>query len=161
MSATRTPTFSADIEKVTELVQELSYSPNGEERRAKAKLIAALEDNPVTDWASLTSAAAVQLTGDERIARWWSKPGFAEWFCNKNEFRAKAEFLLDVMLDGLVELAASSDPRTFSSKINAIKVLVEITGRGAKSSKVKVLDTEIPTDPDELREYIAKLEGKK
>lgn len=138
---------------------DLLYCPADDERRLKAQFYAALEENPVCDRDEVTVAAVIQLTGDGRVSAWWGKPGFREWFCNKDEFKAKCDFALDLLLDSFVEIARSDDPKSFGAKVQAAKLLAELRGHTGKGVKTKVLDGEIPTDPDELEAYVDKLEA--
>lgn len=159
--ATKRPTFVAATEAVRDLaVEVVSYQPSDVERQLKAQFQAALEDNPVCDKDNVTAAAVAQLTNDSRIYKLWSKPGFRDWFCNRHEFIAKANYTLDLLLDSFRHIALDTNPKSYGAKVQAAKVLAEITGKVSKGVKTKVLDRDIPDDPEELEKFAADLETK-
>lgn len=157
--ATKRPTFVSATERVRDLATEISYIPSDPEKELKALFTVALEENPITDWNSLSPSVIEELTKDPRIHKWWPKPGFREWFSNRHEFRAKGEFILDKLLDSFLQIALSDDPKSFGAKVQAAKVLAEITGKTQKAAKIRVLDAEIPDNPTEIKAMIKQLEA--
>lgn len=160
--AEKTATYIAAPTKVPEIRRdlELSYSPTDGERRLKSSFIVALSENPVADAEHITAALVEQLTGDPSIHKLWAKPGFKLWFTAVNENRAKAEYTFGRLLDSFEMIALSDDPKSFGPKVQAARVLADILGYSAKSKPAKASDDELPSDPEELRAYIDKLEAK-
>ena len=148
------------IASVAPAVQALEalYQPSDAERRLKASFFAALEDNPVCDRKGVTAAAVELLTNDSGIHRLWGRPRFKEWFTNTSEFAAKCDYVLDQLLDSFEAIALSDDPKSYGAKVSAAKLLADLRGHTSKVAKTRVLDGEIPTDPDKLLEYINTLE---
>jgi hypothetical protein len=159
--AEKRPTFNSIVEKATEAVQglELSYSPTDQERRLRALFYVALEDHPVADADNITPALIEQLTNDSRILKWWSKPGFKEWFQCRVTLQAKAEYALDLLIDSFIDLARSDDPKTVSAKVAAAKLLAEMRGHTGKAKKQQALDVSIPETKEELEAYVKKLQA--
>lgn len=159
--AEKTPTLARAGDALTLAVRdlELSYQASDEERRVKALFFTLLDENPVCDRKNITLAAIEQLTNDSRVSKWWGKPGFKQWFCNHVEVAAKAEFILDKLLDSFRMIADSEDPKSFGAKVQAAKLLADMRGHTAKATKTRVLDAEIPQTQEELEAYVSKLES--
>jgi len=143
--------------KLEKTIMDLVYTPSHTERRVKAAYIASLEENPVLgDQPTIASVSA--LTGDSRIAKWWSKPGFKEWFLNKDEFRQKVEYLATAALDTIEEIMADGDANP-SSRIAAAKLMMEAARKLPKAGDNggKFADDRInEMTQKELEIYIAK-----
>jgi hypothetical protein len=158
--AERTPTLSKVMDTASEAIRaaELSYAPSDAERQLKALFYTAQAENPLADLDKITAAMIEQITNDGRIHKWWSKPGFKEWFCNRFDVQARAEYVLDKLLDSFLDIAISDDPKSYSSKVAAAKFLAELRGYTGRA-KTPPPAHGLPSDPDELRAYIKSLEA--
>ena len=78
--------------KLSDIVEDLDFAPNDAMREAKAAFWAVARDNPLVDPAELSLATVQQVCPDSRVRRWWGTPGFAEWFCNQEEWRQRIEY---------------------------------------------------------------------
>lgn len=124
-----------------ELVDSLVYVPTTQERKLKAKFWSRAAENPLVslNGNSITLAQVKQLAGNANIVDTsWKKPGFKDWFLNQDEGRAKLEYLFDLGLDAMEELLQNPDPKTSSAKVNAVKLLAELTGRYIKGKQGQV-----------------------
>jgi len=129
----------ADFSLVREASSELIYVPSQQERKLKAKFWAKAAENPLLslDGSQVTAVQVKQLLPglNGQIDGCWKKPGFKDWFLNPEEGRAKLEYLFDLGLDAMEELLLNPDPKTSAAKVNAFKLIAELTGRSSKSAK--------------------------
>jgi hypothetical protein len=140
--------------------ESLDFEPSAAMKKAYARFWVEMRENPIASADDVTCAMAVQLTGENRINQWWRLPGFKEWFCNKNEWRHRAENLMSKWLDACEFVL--SDPDVYTKQLNAVmqmgKVLVDVTGRAAPSRKeVKLLDTDLnKMSKEQLQDFVKK-----
>lgn len=117
------------------LAEEVLYKPSPAERRLKARYWS------IMDGALLlgepTQADINRTLGGNYLSRSWAKEGFKEWFLNKEEGRARLEYLFDLGLDSLETILTDPDPKSNSAKVAALKLLAEMTGRSTKSKPEK------------------------
>jgi len=120
---------------------DLVFIPSPPQRQTKAKFMVSLEENPSVDPSEVSLAAAIQITGDSRLEKWWKRPGFADWFRGKEEFKERLEYLCQLGLDTAEDILLSDDPKSVNAKVSLIKVLLESGGKmPAKGKEVKFLD---------------------
>lgn len=115
------------------VVAEIIFHPTEAQRRLKATLLAKLENNPLTDLASLSLAEVQEITGSAVVQKWWSVPGFPDWLLDKNENRAKLEYLFSLALDAAEQVLMNTDPKAQGSRVAMIKVLSELAGKMPKT----------------------------
>lgn len=111
-------------ETVSTVFEEVAFIPSRSHKEVKAKLLARLEDNPITDIDSITCSAVVSITKDSRINHWWTIPGFKEWFKDKDEFRVGLSVAANNAL-AVLEEVAQNDLAPPSSRVAAAKILLE------------------------------------
>lgn len=136
-------------------VDDLTYEPSDAERRAKAQFWAKYYDDPKMDRNSISLAAVLDYTGDSRISRWWGKPGFKEWFCNKDEWRQRQEYLVNLAQSVAEDILL--DPKANpTAKVALIKFLTESIGRAeARIRETKMLDAAVHNmTAEQLEEFI-------
>lgn len=147
------PSNSDIVEMV---VSELTYIPTPEQRRVKSAFWARFSDNPIGEvGAGLTIATVARIVDDSRIPRWWSSPGFKQWFSNENEFRDRLEYLSHKILDTLEEILV--DPRgNASARVGAAKLILEAARKmPSKQQEVKYIDAGISgMTKQQLTDYI-------
>ncbi len=135
---------AANSPQPTELkdaVEQLIYVPTVQERKLKAKFWSKAGENPLMPIAgsNISLANIKQMTGNNQsLDAAWKKPGFQNWFMNADDGRAKMEYLFDLGLDAIEELLMSPDPKTSSAKVNALKLLAELTGRYIKGKQGQI-----------------------
>jgi hypothetical protein len=125
----------------------VDFRPTDLQVKAKVRFWTRQADNPLADSASVTRQIAIQVTGDQRLAGWWSLPGFADWFTNRDEFRERAEYLVEC-----------DDPKVVNAQVQLIKAIIEASGRGPATKKeVKYLDEGVgKLDATQLEQLLSK-----
>jgi hypothetical protein len=108
------------------LASDLTYIPNPEQRKVKAAFWTRFNENPLCEANDIQIGDVLRLVGDSRVQRWWSLPGFKEWFRNQEEFREIVESTVYLALDKLREILSSDDPKMASAQVNAAKLLLEV-----------------------------------
>lgn len=88
--------------------------------------MAALTDsnNALLDPRAITLGTAIRLTNVQTLNTWWNQPGFKDWFLNKEETKQKIKYLTDKALEAAIQVLDDPDPRTASSKVNILKILM-------------------------------------
>lgn len=108
------------------LASDLTFIPNPEQRKVKAAFWTRFAENPLCEPADIQMGDIQRLVGDSRLQRWWTLPGFKEWFRNQEEFREIVESAVYLALDKLREILSSDDPKMASAQVNAAKLLLEV-----------------------------------
>jgi hypothetical protein len=139
-----------------EAVDILVYSPSDEEMQAKAAFWGKAHQNPQINPDNITLATVDSILADSRLKRWWGRPGFKEWFTNKDEWVQKLEYAIQVGVDRMIQLFSESDPKLASAQVRAFEVLARLANREpARVKEVKLLDRDIQDmDQKTLNEYI-------
>lgn len=137
------------------LVDMLQYRPTEEQQEVKAAFWANQHRDDTIILSDITLARAYQVTGDSRLAKWWSEPGFKGWFSNKDEFKQKIEHLLNVGLQAMNDLLRDPEVQA-SAKVKAFEVLAKLADREpVKVREVKFADKKVQEmTPAELRKFI-------
>lgn len=128
-------------DELKEGVETLIYVPTTAERKLKAKFWAKASENPLVQvtGSHVTLSLVKQYSGGgSSLDNSWKKAGFQSWFMNPEEGRAKLEYLFDLGLDSMEDLLLSTDPKTSSAKVNALKLIAELTGRYIKGKQGQV-----------------------
>ena len=134
----RESSHTPDPSQLKEASEDLIYVPTLQERKLKSKFWARASENPLLPVAgsNVTLTQIRQITGGGPVIdQAWKKPGFQSWFLNADDGRAKLEYLFDLGLDSLEDLFLNQDPKTSSAKVNAMKLLSELTGRYIKGKQ--------------------------
>lgn len=141
------------------LSNDLTYMPSHEQRKLKSAFWLRFNDNPVCEAGDISVSIIQRVASEDRLEKWWSQPGFKEWFRNQEEFRERVESMAHLALDTLMEVLVSDDPRLSSSKVAAAKLLLEV-GRKLPSRNItpeKYIDQKVgEMDKKQLDAYIAK-----
>lgn len=146
-----------DINKILAAASsDLTFAPTPDMRRAKAAFWSRFADAPTSLSSDpVTLASAQQFGADKRLGKWWTLPGFQEWFQNREEFRERLEYLADIALDSLEQVLTDPDANP-SAKVASAKLVLEA------ASKMPKKDTEAPTTKletmsrGELEDYVRK-----
>jgi len=142
------------------VVAEVIFHPTETQRRLKATLLAKLENNPLTDLASLSLAEVQEITGSAVVQKWWSVPGFSDWLLDKNENRAKLEYLFSLALEAAEQIILNTDPKAQGSRVAMIKVLSELAGKMPKApvkapQEARTVNAIASMDRTQLMEFLA------
>lgn len=145
-----------NISKVlTAASQEVVFSPTPDMRRAKAAFWASLEGTPAGDLAeSMTLAAAASMGADKKLSRWWSIPGFSDWWQNKEEFKQRLEYLAQLALDSLEAVLLDPDSNA-TARVNSAKLVLEAANKMPKKQAEDTVDQRLAgMSRNELEEYV-------
>ena len=147
-------------EVIVNLVKEAEdiFTPTDVQRQVKAKLLAAIHDNPLYSLDDLTEGGAVELTRDRRLRAWWEVEGFQDWLKNKNEFRQRVEHITAKLLDAMERIASSTNPKLATAQVNAMKAFMEVGNKmPSKQKEITYKDAAIAAmDPLKLEEFLRK-----
>ena len=146
------------VAQIEEALKEITFEPTAAQRKAKVKLMALIQDNPMFSLEDITMSSALEITKERRIRAWWDLEGFQDWFKNKNEMKQRFEELLNIGQDALERILSSKDPRFASAQVNTMKALFEVAGKNpAKQKEIKFSDESInKMDPIQLEEFLQK-----
>jgi hypothetical protein len=133
----------SDISTINALMHDIIFIPTPVQRRIKAAFWASWGDNPIVDHKNLSLANVMGVVGDSRMQKWWTQPGFKEWFSNQEEFKQRVEYLVHTALDTLEHILVDETANS-SARVNAAKLLLEAADKmPRKYAKEKVLDEKI------------------
>lgn len=143
-----------DINKILAAAQtDLVFAPTPDMRRAKAAFWSKFADAPMVASDSLTLASVQQVSSDRRLSKWWTLPGFAEWFQNKEEFRERLEYLADIALDSLEQVLTDPDANP-SAKVASAKLVLEAASKMPKKEADAPASRLETMSRGELEEYV-------
>lgn len=142
------------------IVSDLVFLPDEKMIPVKVKFWHKYSQSAVVDTANVTRELAIKYTDDNRLTRWWSVPGFQEWFLNDDEFRQNTETLAYKALNTLEEILSNPDASD-SARVNAAKLALEVADKMPKKyDKVTYRDQKIQEmDEKQLEEFITKRLG--
>lgn len=146
------------VEQLQEAVEAVSFQPTEAQVKVKSKMLGLIMDNPVYSIDDLTLEAAIDLTNDRKLEKWWNIDGFQNWFKNRNEFKQRNEHLLSLAQDALERILTSTNAKMAGAQVNAFKALIEVANKmPAKKGEVKFSDESINRmDPLQLEDFMRK-----
>lgn len=146
------------IEILDIAVSELTYLPSPQERRAKSAFWARFAENPLCEPSAISASLAARFAGENRVLKWWSEPGFSDWFRNQDEFRQRIEYLAHLGLDTLEQILIDPNPKSASARVNAVKLLMEVAKKmPPRNQTAKYMDEAIAAmTREQLQEFIKK-----
>lgn len=128
---------SSQGKELKKLATELIYTPTTSERKLKAKFWAKAAENPLISLGEGQSVTLEQVRkmagGGAKLEKAWANTAFRNWFLDIEDGKAKLEYLFDLGLDAIEGLLLSDDPKTSSAKVNALKLLADLTGKLKKA----------------------------
>lgn len=130
-SKTTTVKGSKAVSDALKQVKELAgeFKPSVPQKKAKAAFWVNWQDDPQLDPKLMTKDEAAILSGQPRVSAWWAQEGFRDWFINRQEHKARLEYLYDLALERAEKILLSEDPKTASAQVNVIKAVADL---GAK-----------------------------
>lgn len=145
-------------EEATEAVsaiEKVLFNPTDAQRKAKAALHIALEDNPMHSISSITPTLAAKLTSEPRFKVWMKEEDFRDWLANTSEFRQRVEFLAHKALVALESVLDNEDPKAAGAKVSAAKTIFEISNKKTKVEAPRFMDRAInEMTPAQLEAFI-------
>ena len=145
-----------DINKILAAAStDLTFAPTPDMRRAKAAFWHRVADAPLFDGGPVTLAVAQQFGADKRLSKWWTLPGFVEWFQNREEFRERLEYLADIALDSLEQVLTDPDSNP-SAKVASAKLVLEAASKMPKKEADTPASRLETMSRTELEDYVRK-----
>lgn len=136
------------------LADEVIFSPTPRQRQIKAKFWSRFQPGPFANPDNLSMADVQAVARCSSLKEWWPKPGFKEWFMNREEAREKLEYLFMKALSTAEDLL--DDPAAqASAKVNMIKVISELANKFPSKFEQKFSDEAInKMDEKQLKHYL-------
>lgn len=157
---TKVPKNSLDktgVKNLSSMTEDLLFLPNPRHRQVKARFWARY-DSLMAPVDKLTASAVIQITEEPVVARWWSLPGFKEWFLNQDEARERLEYLYMLALDTAESVLANPDSND-NAKVQMVKVIAQLAGKEPRG-QVYADDDIQKMGPEQLRAFIKKVAPK-
>jgi hypothetical protein len=141
------------LHKVADLTD---FTPTDEQKRAKAEFWSRASSGEAEVPSEISLALALRLGAPTATSKWWSIPGFQDWFTNRNEFKENLEFLANIAVDqlGLIIRDSKANP---SARVAAVKLILEAARKMPSKStdSEQYLDQKVAEmDRKELEDYI-------
>lgn len=141
----------SEVKTLSSMTEDLLFIPNPRHRQVKAKFWSRY-DSLMLSSDKITSTAAVSITDEPSIMRWWSLPGFKDWFLNQDEARERLEYLYMLALDTAEQVLANPESND-NAKVQMVKVIAQLAGK--EPSKQQYADDSInKMDAEKLKTYI-------
>lgn len=142
---------------LSQAVAELTFCPAPEHRRIKSAFWALQNEGQFEPGTEIPLSLALRLTGDGRLSRWWPQPGFRDWFCNKDEFRQRLEYLSHLALDAAEEILLDRKANP-GARVNMAKLVIEAANKmPQKYAREVFADEKInQMDKRQLQDYISR-----
>ena len=134
----------------------IEFTPSDRHREVKARFWSKAQDYNYMASDKITLATALEVTGDQKLKRFWAIDGFEDWFGDSRRFEAEILALV-YEFPAYAKAILDSDSPQISAKVNLLKLLAEIANKmPAKTKEIIVSDKGInKLDEDQLRKQIA------
>ena len=130
----------------------VEFKPTESDKRLKASFWATYEPDPLsalTVTPTLEDVCAVlPFASAELQVKWDKTPYYSQWFLNKNENKARLEYLFGKALDVAMNILDNEDPKAQSARVQMIKLISELANKVPKPVK----------DDNSLSEFIGKMD---
>lgn len=151
---------SASLTTAVEVVRNGSggaFLPSDEQRRLRARLWTELRNDPLVVPAAIGPTRIESITGDHRIHQWSSDRPFRNWVLNRDAALERAEYLVDLWLDGMAERLPAMENKDF---VQAGKLLMEVARKLPDRSRPDTAPAEFSKkSPEELRAFLEQAAG--
>lgn len=136
---------------------EFIYRPKQKHRLAKARLMTAIQSQPLLRIEELSCGKIEQIVG-MNLRNEWNKPGFREWLLNRSEYEEKLEMLFSMALDAAQEILLNTDPKAQSARVQMIKTVAELANKMPSrwAQKDPIKDTLDSLDKNEIEDLLQK-----
>ena len=136
---------------IVEIVQSSSFIPTNAMIRRRGEFWRKCSNPDVDSDTELKQV--IELGASSIITRWWSIPGFREWFLNKDWNKHEAEALLQAAMKRVADILR--DEEDTGLLINAAKEARAIYAQMHVQVEEKFADSQVAEmSKDELAEYI-------
>jgi len=136
---------------------EYVYRPKARQRLAKARLMSAIQAQPLLDLKEMTCGQIEKIVGIG-LRNDWQQDGFQDWMLNRHEYDEKLELLFSLALDGAEQILQNTDPKAQSARVQMIKIVAELANkmpaRWQQSDPVK--DTLNSLNQQEIEDLLGK-----
>lgn len=141
-----------------QMVAHASFTPTGRQIRARNQFYQAQAGTPLPDQ---ELATALTFGAPAAISRWWSIPGFSDWWCSPTWEKEESHRLLISAMHRVGEILRDEQDtgRLLSAAKEAREIYVKLN---APEKEDRYLDDEIgKMDKSQLEEYIRRAQGGK
>lgn len=145
---------SSGNNSLAEVADKVIFTPTPRQRQVKAKFWTRFQPGPFSSPDALTAVAVMEVTGESSLKEWWPKPGFREWFLNREEAREKLEYLFMKALSTAEDIM--DDPQAHANaKVQMIKVIAELANKFPSKNLERYADDDINRmDEKQLKRYL-------
>lgn len=137
-------------------LEDISFQPAPNQQMLKAQFWARYVPNPFESRENISLATVQETINEPKLKRYWSIPGFKDWFINQEEGKERIDYLWMVGLDTAEQIMR--DPAVNAgAKVNLLKLLAEVSGRlqrGSKGEEKFSDDTVNKMSEEELKKWL-------
>lgn len=119
---------------IAALSEEVLHQPTDKEKRLKASFWKRIANQPLFDIQNLSYEQVRSIIGTDALKASWSQPGFKAWFCNREEYRERLEYLFELAMDAAEDILKNVDPKAQSARVNMVKTISELAGKLQKGN---------------------------
>ena len=148
--------MSNELGNIVNMLESMDFVPSEVMMRAKARLLAAISDNPVYSLEDMSLDVAIEFTKERKLRQWWKQDGFQDWFKNKHEFRAEVEDLLNLGLKRMRTILNSESDKLANAQVSVVKMLMEAGNKMPKQKETsRGFDSNIDKmNSEQLEEFL-------
>lgn len=125
----RTSSHGPGASELESLACDVLYQPTDRERQLKASFWLKVAENPMLDASHISLDTVRHVLNKEIDSTVWARPGFKEWFCNKDEHRERLEYLFSLALDAAEQILMNQEPKAQSARVNMVKTIAELASK--------------------------------
>ena len=136
---------------------EFIFRPTAKQRLAKARLLTALQAQPLIKIEELPRRKVEQIVGIN-LSKDWSKEGFQAWLFNRSEYEEKLEVLFSLALDAAEQILQNGDPKAQSARVQMVKIIAELANKTPNKWKQQdpIKDAIDGMSKDEIEDLLGK-----
>lgn len=124
------PKRSKEQKNFEQIAEDVVFHPTDAMREAKSAFWAVMNDEVLPPH-EITLALVKDTIQSTRIATWWNKPGFQAWFLNKEEYKQRLEYLMNIGMDALERVLRTSESDT--AIVSAMKLIIAANDKMPKA----------------------------
>lgn len=133
---------------------DTQFQPTNAQKQAKSTFWSSFSSGEGSPLPAQSLVMALRFGRDSRLSTWWEIPGFQDWFWNRDEFRQRMEYLAALAIDEL-EMILTSRSHSAPDKLNAIKLIMQVTGKtGSPATEESLPESIQKMSRTQLEEYI-------
>jgi hypothetical protein len=160
--ATKEVLNQKNLDALSKAAKRMTPDPTPDMVRVKTAWYALMRESKLFDNESFSMVDVANALNNPRVLKWSKDEAwFDHWFKNEHAPAQEMEYLFTLGMDALKDLLQSRDPKAYTSQVNAMKWLGEMTRRAPpKTTQTKILDKSIPSDKQELQEFVRREQQK-